>query len=187
MGVYRSALCPERSVSVRCGASLRLRPKQGALLFANSLVMHSQKLAPNQKYYSDLRRRDIAFSDGDVTLGPVSGHLKAGASYLTTSNSLPPCLRAHNVVHFSKLKPHYRPEHDSGPLNVTIEAMGTVLQEVSNFLAKKREKGHTFYLVLFEGDDESEAEWLLLEELETCADLVKECEASTRTSMSKKG
>lgn len=94
--------------------------------------------------------------------------------------------KAHNVVHVSRLKIFYRADNASGPLDVTIDVDGSVEQEVSTILQKKRANGTTYYLTLFDGDPASEAIWMPASDLVTCKDLVQSYEDSTRTSTRKK-
>ncbi len=54
--------------------------------------------------------------------------------------------RAHNVFHISKLKKYYHPENESGPLSITVDADGTVEQEVKAILGKKRINRTVHYL-----------------------------------------
>ncbi len=145
LGVYRSALCPARSVSVQWSASPRLRPKQGAMLFANSLAMHSHKLAPTRSttpicaaaklhfqmatwyYYEPKLFLCIAIpvprrGRGQNTWAPFRVIEKLGPVIYRIK--LPPSTyRAHNVVHISKLKPYYRPPMASMVTRSMISSM----------------------------------------------------------------
>eukprot|EP00171_Calliarthron_tuberculosum_P004604 IDg4604t1 len=99
---------------------------------------------------------------------------------------LPPAMkRAHNIVHSSKLKRYYRPANETGPLDIVIDAHGTVEQEVSAILDKKRINRSIHYLTLFEGDPVTEAVWLPEKELDNCSAIVKEFNSSSRRRTSK--
>lgn len=162
-----------------------------------------------QKFYADEKRREVTFKVGDLVMLSKKGlgvskradlPSKWQPKYLgrltitevmgpvTYKITLPPSMkRAHDVVHVSKLKPYHRPDNDTGPLSIVVDADGTTEQEVLAILDKKREKRKLYYLVQFEGDPISDAVWLPRTELKNCMDLVKEYEALTRTSKSKKG
>ncbi len=81
--------------------------------------------------------------------------------------------RAHNVFHISKLKKYCRPENESGPLCIIVDADGTVEQEVKAILGKKRIKRTVHYLVQFEDEPESEATWMCQSDSQHCKELIQ--------------
>ena len=161
-----------------------------------------------QRYYADKGRRPQTFKVGSLVMldarsldatkrsslpakwrpkffGPL--RIMEVMGPVTYKIELPPSMRrAHNVFHVSKLRRYNHDGNGNEPLPIVIDADGTIEQEVSRILQRKKFKRQWQYLVLVAGDPESEAVWIPRSELKNCMDLVRAFDKSTRTSNPKR-
>lgn len=115
-----------------------------------------------QKYYADLKRRDISFEEEELIMLRSDSLNRLNRSDLpskwrtkfvgpftvldvlgqvTYRVELPPSMgRAHNVIYVSKLKTYNRRKGQDRPLKIIIDADGTVGQAVEKILDKKTER-----------------------------------------------
>ena len=180
-----------------------LKTLHANLSLAKDLIRRAQD---TQRHHANLRRRDLAFSDGDLVLLDAS-HLttdfqmnrpskKLAARWIgpfpvlrrigkvAYTLDLPDNMRIHPTFHVSRLKPFVDPSTfdplwapDTRPPPTIID--GKEEFELECIHAKRKRRGKVEYLVHWKGpdpDDHSEDRWLPLSELEHAQELVADFE-----------
>jgi hypothetical protein len=173
---------------------------QQTLTHAKEILGKAQK---QQKIFADQNRREVNFNIGEQVLlssenvtvdnqkerpskklaerfiGPFKIIEKVGK--VAYRLELPGNMKIHNVFHVAKLKT-YRPSKDFHPERTShgrpdpLIIDGEDEWEVEYLVDKRLVRGRTQYLVHWLGYSDSERQWLDLEDLENCLDLVEEFE-----------
>jgi len=119
-------------------------------------------------------------TQGRRYIGPVEIlHVYENGSYRI---ELPHPLRNSNdVVPGNVCKLYRQVLSGDGPLDITVDANGTVEQEVSEILEKKVDRNRrVWYKVLFAYDPPHEAQWHPVQDLRNCMELIRKFERKAK-------